>query len=144
MKRPPATGLRRVFVDTSAHFALTDSQDANHAEAKALATWLAEERWRLFTTSFVLVETHALLLSRLGRDMALKVLREIDRSTVTVIRATVTDERQAREILEKYQDKDFSLCDAVSFVVMERLGISSAFAFDQHFAQYGLTVLASP
>ena len=41
----------------------------------------------------------------------------------------------------QYQDKDFPLVDAISFSVMERLGISVAFAFDQHFTQYGWTAL---
>jgi predicted nucleic acid-binding protein len=30
-----------------------------------------------------------------------------------------------------------SLCDALSFVVMERLGIQEAIAFDRHFREYG-------
>ena len=41
----------------------------------------------------------------------------------------------------QYQDKDFPMVDAISFAVMERLGISVAFAFDQHFTQYGWTAL---
>ena len=144
MKGPPIVRLRRVFLDTSAYFALTDFQDTNHAKAKALAARFAQERWRLFTTNLILAETHALLLSRLGREIALKVLREIDRSATTIVRTTLADELKAREILEKYHDKDFSLCDAITFAVMERLGISSAFAFDQHFAQYGFTKLFAP
>jgi predicted nucleic acid-binding protein len=36
------------------------------------------------------------------------------------------------------------MCDAVSFAVMERLGISAAFTFDAHFAQYGWSVLDEP
>ena len=41
----------------------------------------------------------------------------------------------------KYQDKDFSLTDAISFAVMERLQITQAFTFDRHFAQYGFTLV---
>ena len=36
-----------------------------------------------------------------------------------------------------YRDKDFSYCDAISFAVMERLGITEVIAFDEHFRQYG-------
>lgn len=42
---------------------------------------------------------------------------------------------------QSYTDKDFSFADAISFVVMERLGITRAFTFDRHFEQYGFTVL---
>ena len=40
------------------------------------------------------------------------------------------------------EDKMYALCDALSFVVMERLRIKEAIAFDRHFREYGrLTVL---
>ena len=73
-----------------------------------------------------------------------------DSETANVIRRTTAarlgalalaaeeaDERRARAIIEQYQDEAFSYCDAVSFAVMERLDISEAIAFDEHFRQYG-------
>lgn len=41
-----------------------------------------------------------------------------------------------------YQDKSFSLADATSFVVMERLRSRWAFSFDEHFTQYGFKRLS--
>ncbi len=69
------------------------------------------------------------------------MLREIDDSLTTIVRAEADDERRARQILERYDAKDFSLTDAISFAVMERLRIGHAFTFDRHFAQYGFTQL---
>jgi predicted nucleic acid-binding protein len=46
-------------------------------------------------------------------------------------------------IIYQYDDKDFSLTDATSFAVMERLRVPAAFTFDRHFAQYGFTVLTA-
>lgn len=45
--------------------------------------------------------------------------------------------KKRREIIVyKYTDKDFSLADAVSFVIMEEfLETQIAFAFDHHFEQ---------
>jgi uncharacterized protein len=41
-----------------------------------------------------------------------------------------------------HEDKAYSLCDALSFVVMERLRINEAIAFDRHFREYGrITIL---
>ncbi|MBI3942276.1 MAG: type II toxin-antitoxin system VapC family toxin [Chloroflexi bacterium] len=141
MSSYPPTGGQRLLVDTSAYFAFVDGQDINHATARAIATRLATEHGRLYTTNFILAETHALLVARLGRDIALRVLQEIDRGSTTIIRVSSTDELRAREILIQYRDKDFSLTDAISFTVMERLHIRSAFTFDRHFAQYGYTIL---
>jgi predicted nucleic acid-binding protein len=126
------------FVDTSAHFAVIDRRDAHHDTAVVISTRLTQQRWRLFTTNYILAETHALLLTRLDRATALTFLQEIGPTT---IRAATADEQRAREIIERYTDKDFSLADAISFSVMERLNIRYAFTFDQHFAQYGFTVL---
>ena len=53
---------------------------------------------------------------------------------------------RAEDILAHYQDKTFSLTDALSFAVMERLGIQAAFSLDRHFAQFGweMVALAEP
>jgi predicted nucleic acid-binding protein len=128
-------------MDTSAYFALADPDERTHQTARAISRRLIGERWRLFTTNFVLAETHALLLRRLGRTMALRVLLDIDHSTTTIVRVGTADEHRAREILARYTDKDFSLTDATSFAVMERLDIVAAFSFDRDFTQYGFTAL---
>jgi uncharacterized protein len=142
MRQSLPLGLRRAFVDTSAYFAMMVPRDANHQQAVGIMTQLANQRWQLFTTNYILAETHALLINRVGYTTALSFLRETNESSTRVIHATVADERRAREIMERYADKDFSLVDAISFSVMERLNIRSAFMFDHHFAQYGFVALA--
>jgi predicted nucleic acid-binding protein len=85
---------------------------------------------------------HALLLARVHRDIALSAAQRIRTSnSVTVIRAEAGDERRAWEIIERYDDKWFSLTDAISFAVMERLRISHAFSLDDDFKQFGWIAL---
>jgi hypothetical protein len=57
-----------------------------------------------------------------------------------ITRADVTD---AWRVFSTYQDKGWSFTDCVSRVVMERLGITTAVAFDEHFHQFG-TVTVVP
>jgi predicted nucleic acid-binding protein len=64
MRARRASQTRRTLVDTSAYFALLDADDANHAPALTIRDRLIAEGSHLFTTSFVLAETHALLLNR--------------------------------------------------------------------------------
>ncbi len=143
MRTRRAAQARRTFVDTSAYFALLDADDANHAQARAISHRLIAEGWRLFTTSFVLAETHALLLNRLSQQIATRFLRDMEHSPTTMVWVTPADVQRAKAIIYQYDDKDFSLTDAASFAVMERLRLPAAFTFDRHFAQYGFTVLVA-
>ena len=60
-----------------------------------------------------------------------------------MVRVRIQDERRADEILARYDDQEFSLTDALSFAVMERLGIREVFSLDHHFAQFGWLVVPS-
>jgi predicted nucleic acid-binding protein len=130
-----------VLVDTSAFYALADPRDGFHVAATRIQGILVSERWSLFTTNYLVAETHALILNRVGRTTAATVLQAIDQTSATgelvVVRVGLADERRARDILLRYDDKDFSLADATAFAVMERLRISFAFTFDRHYEQYG-------
>jgi predicted nucleic acid-binding protein len=138
------SGDAAVLLDTSAFFVLFNQTDASHGAAQALVRRLNDERRPVVTTNFVVAELHALLLRRAGRNLALQALKSLEQGGIVVVRVDVEDERRAREIIDRYDDKDFSLVDALSFAVMERLGIATAFAFDRHFAQFGWTVLGAP
>jgi predicted nucleic acid-binding protein len=130
--------LRRVFLDTSGIVAAMNVRDEHHQVAKAVLLQLARERCSLLITNYVRAEAHALLLVRAGRDLALKFL---ENSSWAVEWVYPEDEERALTILRTFQDKDFSLTDATSFAVMERLGVTEAVAFDRHFSQYGIRTL---
>jgi uncharacterized protein len=141
MMRRGARTSRHAFVDTSAYFAVANERDASQEIVATIVRELVRERWRTTTTNFILAETHALLLTRLNRVVALKVVEAIERSDTVIERVRVEDERRAWEIIRQYDDKNFSFTDATSFAVMERLAITHAFTLDRNFAQYGLTIL---
>lgn len=123
---------------TSAYYALADESDQDHLEALAIFARLTDERWHMVTPNFVLAELHALLLHRLGRAVAARVLARIDYSpSNTIIRISESQEQRARVIIAQYADKDFSLTDATTFAAMENLRLAIAFSFDTHFTQYG-------
>ena len=138
--------MKPVLVDTSGFFAYLVTEDAHHAEAMRLLPALREKRRRLVTTNAVVIETYALLLSRVrnGRDVGVRFLDRVERGFAAVERVTKRDEARAFTLVRAHEDKDYSLCDALSFVVMERLGIEEAVAFDRHFRQYGRFRILEP
>jgi len=60
--------MKRIFVDTSAFYALLDRDDRNHQKAKKKWAEILEATPALVTSNYVLVETLALLQSRLGLE----------------------------------------------------------------------------
>ncbi len=130
-------GRHAVFVDSSAFFAVASARDADHARARRVHARIVAEGWRLVTTTYVVAELHALALGRLDPRSALALIERVEQGNVVVVRVSEDDWRQAWDILRRYDDKDFSFTDALSFAVMERLGIREAFSFDRHFLQYG-------
>ena len=126
--------MRSVLWDSSAVLALLDADDADHHRAVIVARQIASEKRSSFLTNYLEAETHALLLRKLGRSLAREWLLT---GGLPIVRASQAEEQRAREILARHTDKDWSLCDAISFAVMETRRISTAFTFDHHFRQYG-------
>jgi predicted nucleic acid-binding protein len=77
--------------------------------------------------------------ARDGRRAAIAFLDAVERSgsAITVESIRAEDEAKAFSLVRAHSDKSYSLCDALSFVVMERLGIAETVAFDRHFREYG-------
>ena len=132
------TGRDPVFVDTSALYALADRDDRHHLRAKAIVARIKRKRPDALTTSYIVAETHALILSRMGAERARLWLAHF---LLPVHQVTEEDQAAARSIIMEHTDKDYSLVDATSFSVMRRLGTRLAFAFDVHFAQFGFELL---
>jgi predicted nucleic acid-binding protein len=123
-----------VLWDSSAILALIDADDADHDRAVVVARDIASERRPSFVTNYIQAETHALLLRKLGRGLALQWLLSGGLPVVSVLPA---EEQTAREILARHTDKDWTLCDAISFAVLDARRVNRAFTFDHHFRQYG-------
>src|SRR5574340_669898 len=123
---------RAVLWDSSAVLALLDADDADHARAAAIARRIAAERRPSFVTNYIEVEAHALLLRKVGRSLAREWLLA---GGLPVLRVLPQEEERAKELIARYRDKDWSLCDAISFAVMERRRVRTAFSCDTHLKQ---------
>ena len=123
-----------VLWDSSAILALVDADDADHARAVTVARQIATEARPSFVTNYIEVEAHALLVRKLGRALARQWLLM---GGLPVVRVLLSEEQRAKEILVRHTDKDWTLCDAISFAVLDARRVARAFTFDHHFRQYG-------
>lgn len=132
--------MQRVFVDTSAFVALLDPRDDCHDQAVQIEQSLSGQATHLVTTNFVLEETYTGLRGKIQHSAILRFRDSVRQSQwLSVVRITEALEDQAWEIFARYDDKDFSFTDCTSFVVMRQLDITTVFAFDEHFEQFGFT-----
>jgi predicted nucleic acid-binding protein len=130
-----------IFVDSSAWYASLVPREAEHAQA---AGWMGRNVQQLLTTDYVLDETLTLLRGRGHDRLAIALGEQLFQGTVARLHFITEDEiRDAWDIFRRFSDKAWSFTDCTSKVVMERLGITTAFVFDQHFRQFG-TVAVVP
>ncbi|MGH2558751.1 MAG: type II toxin-antitoxin system VapC family toxin [Thermomicrobiales bacterium] len=127
---PAANGrdIPVAFVDSSAIVALVDRDDAVHTAAVEAYRDLLAGGYRLFTTNHVVVETFDLLSIGAGPAVARRWLQEMK---LAIYHATEEDEQEARRLMIRRDGTPpQSLTDAISRVVMKRLGVADAFAVD--------------
>jgi predicted nucleic acid-binding protein len=129
-----------VFVDTSALLAVLRADDPWHAAAAEVWSRFALERPAVVTTSYVLLETSALLQRRFGIAIVAQLYSDI-LPAMQVYWVGEELHRAAVAILIGANRRDLSLVDCVSFQAMRDLHIRRAFAFDPHFAEQGFGVL---
>ncbi len=125
-----------IFVDTSAWFALfVDTDDHN----RRVRNWVdANYSVTMITTDYVVDELLTLARARGRKHKADFAGERILSGEIADLEfVTVNDFSAAWTMFRKYSDKNWSFTDCTSFVVMQRLGIQMALAFDDHFRQFG-------
>jgi len=131
-----------VFIDTSAFLAVLDGDDEFHSPADKVWNRLLMEGTALGTTNYVLVETTALLQSRLGVEAVRAFAKDI-MPLLIVEWITPETHQAALAALLTAARRRLSLVDCTSFEVIRQRGIASVFAFDVHFQEQGFADVAS-
>jgi predicted nucleic acid-binding protein len=124
----------KIFVYTSAWFALNDRKDQNHERAVKFVKSFKSSPVLFMTTDYIVDETLTLLRLRISHRDALSFLHLVSHSQ-QIIKEQLTPEQliRAEKIFSKYSDKFWSFIDCTSFAFMENKRLNEAFAFDLNF-----------
>ena len=127
------------FVDTSYFVALRNVTDQFHSAAIELNDLVAGGA---VTTEYVLVET-ANFFTRVGRrEVFVNLVRDLRRlSKFRIIPSSTDLFDRGLSLFESRPEKEWSLTDCISFIVMGDLGMTDALTADHHFEQAGFTAL---
>jgi predicted nucleic acid-binding protein len=132
--------IEKVFIDTSAFYALMDRSDRYHQSAIKIWAHLLDKSYDLKTSNYVTVETLALMQNRLGFEAADIWSRDV----LGIVETIWIDEvlhNLAFEIWFSLGRRKLSLVDCASFVVMRHDEVEKVFGFDKHFTEHGFEAL---
>lgn len=132
--------MNDLLVDTSGWGHLVDPTQAYHALAAKLYRDARQKNRKLLTTNYIITELVALMSSplRLPRSSIIAFIEGMKVSQyIEIIHITASIDERAWQLLKQREDKDWSLVDCASFVLMGQCGINEALTTDHHFEQAG-------
>jgi predicted nucleic acid-binding protein len=128
-----------IFADTGAFLALYLQRDQYHRQAVKL--WRTVEP-PVLTSNHVMDELATLLGRQAGFFEAANRVTDLYHSpTVDILESTREDELDAVSLMRKYADQAISFTNCVSFAIMRRQRVRTAFTFDRHFRNAGFRVI---
>ncbi|MFB0534323.1 MAG: type II toxin-antitoxin system VapC family toxin [Anaerolineae bacterium] len=139
--------MDEVFIDTAGWAVLFVRTEPQHAQASALFRQWKRQGRRLVTTNYVLAELVSLFSSPLcvPRPAQFRYIDTIKASPhVEIVHVDPALDAAGWALLKSRPDKEWSLVDAASFIVMQERGIIEALTTDHHFEQTGFVRLLKP
>jgi predicted nucleic acid-binding protein len=131
--------MKPVFCDTVYFLALLNPADRLHARAVAFSRGTDRP---LVTTEWVVLEVGDALCRGANRARFGQLLDILWKSPNTeIISASNARFRRGCDLFLSRPDKDWSLTDCTSFVVMQERSLSEALTHDHHFEQAGFSIL---
>ena len=131
--------MKPVFADTFYDLALLSPHDPAHARSVSITRRL---RSRVFTTTWVLTEVGDAMSMPQNRATFLTLLEGLRaNSKMTIVPATQQLFDRGVDLFGKRADKQWTLTDCISFVVMADEGLRDALSGDHHFEQAGFRSL---
>ena len=130
------------FADTSFWIALSSKRDQYHSQAMAWHAAVIRSGSKIVTTEAVLWEWLNALADTTTRAIAAEGYRRAHGdSRVEIVPFETELNSAAVDLYRSRGDKDWSLTDCLSFVVMERHRLTEALTTDHHFEQAGMKAL---
>lgn len=136
--------MNDLFADTSGWGNLVDPRQTYHSLARGIYEAARQQGRKLVTTNYVITELVALMTSplRVPRSKTIEFIDSIKSSPyVDAIHIDARIDAEAWELLSSRSDKQWSLVDCSSFIVMRNRRMTDALTTDHNFEQAGFTRL---
>lgn len=132
----------KVFVDTAAWIALVNKRDTLHLPALQISKKLRQTQASLVTTEFILLELADGLCNLSTRPNIIKFIDGLYQlPKLKIVQLDPMLLQEGWKLYKQRPDKEWSLTDCISFVVMRQEKITQVFTSDHHFEQAGFIKL---
>ncbi len=131
--------MKPVFGDTSYYVALLGPNDQHHPQA---LEWSQRLLGQVVVTEYVLVELGSALSGLADRHLYVPFVEDLLKDPGTIfVPASQILFHQGLALFSSRRDKDWSLVDCISMVVMKQRRLQEALTTDRHFLQAGFRAL---
>ena len=131
--------MRNVFADTSFYISLLNHCDEHHEKAQQFA---AKYDGTFVTSAWIVEELADFCCDVPNRSLFLSMYEDLRNDPeVTIVPLSTELFDRGIELYAARPDKNWSLTDCISFIIMEQLQIREAAATDHHFVQAGFVAL---
>ena len=134
--------IKKAFLDTSFVIALISVSDKNHQRAVKISEEIKSNNTSLTTSMAVVFEIGNSLSKLQYRKQASTLLSALETDEqINVMPVNQNLFQKALNLFVDREDKEWSLTDCVSFIIMKELKINYALTNDKHFVQAGFDIL---
>lgn len=137
--------MKKVFIDTAGWLALGNKSDEHHHKAITAYQNITNQGYMKITTDTILIEVCNALRKPNLKNLAVTLIKNIqdaeNRGYLTVIHSSRPIINKGIDLFLKRKDKEWSLIDCISFIVMKDERIKEALTTDHHFEQAGYSIL---
>lgn len=131
--------MKRIFGDSLFFIALLNERDRFHTAARSMES---RGDFQIVTTRWILAEmADALAAPRWRLRAAMLLERSRNNARLRVIEDSDHLFERGADLFRQRPDKEWSLTDCISFVVMADEGLTDALTADHHFEQAGFVAL---
>lgn len=125
-----ATSSKKIFIEASVFLAFIDRINPNHAKASKIFEVLGRDKYQVFTSGMVLIQTFNALEQDLGTAIARDFLQATLETNIQILYTNKPDLLTAFRYLKANPGRQIPLSSIIDANLIQRHGINSVLTFD--------------
>lgn len=125
-----STNSKKIFIESSLFLAFIDRANLNHAKASKMLEFLGRNKYQVFTSSIVVLQTFNAIERDLGSTIAKDFLQAMIETNIQILHPSDSDLLTAFRYLKVNPGRQISLSYLINANLMQKQGVNSILTFD--------------